>query len=170
MNSAHPITPYAEVYGVHPRFFNFDRSGNKVSSHNDAAAEAAAELEKLASGLHGRTEEPQAPDYSPLVNCTASYGYAGGRSYVAPAPAQSYDLSALMPAAGFGHQPWAACAPDFGFPDTAAAYGMQSSRTGSAVGNFGYAAYSYDYGLMAQQMLAARQSQEVPAGGLPRPR
>jgi len=31
-NSAHPITPYAEIYGVHPRFFHFDSNGHMVPS------------------------------------------------------------------------------------------------------------------------------------------
>lgn len=31
MNTSHPVTPYAEIYGVHPRHFNFDRYGNKIS-------------------------------------------------------------------------------------------------------------------------------------------
>jgi len=31
-NSVHPITPYAEIYGAHPRTFNFDRAGNQVSA------------------------------------------------------------------------------------------------------------------------------------------
>lgn len=31
LNSLHPITPYSEVYGVHPRFFMFDEAGNKVA-------------------------------------------------------------------------------------------------------------------------------------------
>eukprot|EP00929_Paragymnodinium_shiwhaense_P055368 TRINITY_DN27739_c0_g4_i1.p1 TRINITY_DN27739_c0_g4~~TRINITY_DN27739_c0_g4_i1.p1 ORF type:complete len:406 (+),score=56.82 TRINITY_DN27739_c0_g4_i1:77-1294(+) len=32
LNSAHPVTPYAEIYGVHPRFFNFDAHGQMVPS------------------------------------------------------------------------------------------------------------------------------------------
>jgi len=29
-NSVHPITPYAEIYGAHPRTFHFDSDGNKI--------------------------------------------------------------------------------------------------------------------------------------------
>lgn len=29
-NSRHDITPYSEIYGVHPRFFNFDSEGDMV--------------------------------------------------------------------------------------------------------------------------------------------
>ncbi|CAK0831958.1 unnamed protein product, partial [Prorocentrum cordatum] len=29
LSSTHDVTPYAEKYGVHPRFFEFDRQGNK---------------------------------------------------------------------------------------------------------------------------------------------
>lgn len=32
LNSAVDITPYSQIYGVHPRFFNFDENGNKQFS------------------------------------------------------------------------------------------------------------------------------------------
>jgi hypothetical protein len=29
LNSTHDVTPYARKYGVHPSFFNYDRTGRK---------------------------------------------------------------------------------------------------------------------------------------------
>jgi hypothetical protein len=29
-DSEHDITPYAEIYGVHPRFFNFNEQGDMI--------------------------------------------------------------------------------------------------------------------------------------------
>jgi len=46
-NTYHDVTPYANVYGLHPRFFHFDRKGQMAPTDEAiiAALEETIELE-----------------------------------------------------------------------------------------------------------------------------
>lgn len=48
----HPITPYAEIYGMHPRFFDFDKGFSMVP----AQGFGAARVEQAALAARGRTQ------------------------------------------------------------------------------------------------------------------
>jgi len=84
MNSSHPVTPYSEVYGVHPKFFHFDRSGNKVSpweSFEPEISKLSSSDYSLASGHVRRL--------APTWGSAPSVGFAGSlctSDYTAPSP------------------------------------------------------------------------------------
>jgi hypothetical protein len=60
----HPITPYAEIYGLHPRFFDFDKGFSMVPAQGFGAARIATSEEvtarRLGCGYQG--EEDDADD------------------------------------------------------------------------------------------------------------
>jgi len=56
-DSEHAITPYAEIYGVHPRFFNFNEQGEMVppsppSKASKSSKKHAAELFDCPTNAH----------------------------------------------------------------------------------------------------------------------
>lgn len=75
-NSAIDITPYSQVYGLHPRFFNFDENGDM-------------QISACADTWRPNTASPVAAIPSP---CRASPAMGGGMSFYMPA-------SGLLPAA-----------------------------------------------------------------------
>jgi len=83
LNSAVDITPYSQIYGVHPRFFNFDENGNKEFS-----AAADTWRKNAASPVAG----------SPL----ASFGFSPSASPgfgFSPGPTAAGGVSFCMPPA-----------------------------------------------------------------------
>mmetsp|Transcript_138901 Transcript_138901/g.276969 ORF Transcript_138901/g.276969 Transcript_138901/m.276969 type:complete len:274 (-) Transcript_138901:261-1082(-) len=61
-NSEHAITPYSEVYGRHPRFFDFDRKGGMQLTDEGVAEELLEEEEE-----HVLTPPPRLPPLGPEV-------------------------------------------------------------------------------------------------------
>lgn len=92
LNSDHPITPYSEVYGVHPRFFNFDRAGNKVSPYLDAGSPTGSPDMQSPSfaGCSGDEHFAQAA-LAMQANMAMNCAYRqGGAWWSAPPPAAAY--------------------------------------------------------------------------------
>lgn len=63
LNTVHEITPYSEVYGVHPRYFNFDK--NKTPLAWCFVAPPGTESDSENESDNGDTEEEE--DTQPLI-------------------------------------------------------------------------------------------------------
>lgn len=66
--SVHSITPYAEIYGLHPRFFDFDKGFSMVPAQGFGAARIASSEEltarQLGCGFQGDDDDVSTEDDS----------------------------------------------------------------------------------------------------------
>lgn len=96
LNSAVDITPYSQIYGVHPRFFNFDENGNKQFSAAADAWRNTASSPVAGSPLASFGFSPSAAPSAPL-----GFGFS-------PGPTASSGASFFMPPASPSASPLSA--------------------------------------------------------------
>lgn len=66
----HEITPYAEIYGIHPSDFLFERNGFVLLlADDDLYDEEAQDEEEDEEDLHDDVDEDPAQDNWVVVNC-----------------------------------------------------------------------------------------------------
>lgn len=97
LNSAVDVTPYSQIYGVHPRFFNFDENGEKQFSVVADPWRTAASSPAAGS--------PQASfGFSPCASPSAPFGLG-----FSPVPVAAGIASFCMPPASPSASPLSAC-------------------------------------------------------------
>lgn len=78
LNSAIDITPYSQIYGIHPRFFNFDENGNMQVMNTPHAWQSGA-----ASPLSHHAPSPSCAQGAAANAISSPFGFSGAATSVA---------------------------------------------------------------------------------------